>query len=138
MEFSTEGYQERIEKPWGYELIYTPKNMSQTGKILFVRAGQRLSLQYHEIKEETLCLFSGSARIWLENQAGEIEKIIMEPQRGYSVISGQRHRIEAIEDSFIIEVSSPEKGKTVRIEDEYSRTDETEEMRMQENRGWEA
>ena len=138
MEFSTEGYQEKIEKPWGYELIYTPKNMPQAGKILFVRSGQKLSLQYHESKEETLCLFSGQARIWLENSAGAIEKINMEPQCGYSVVSGQRHRIEAMEDSFIIEVSSPEKGKTVRIEDEYSRTDETEEMRAQKNRGWEA
>lgn len=138
MEFSTEGYQERIEKPWGYELIYTPKSMPQTGKIIFVRAGQKLSLQYHESKEETLCLFSGSALIWLENGSGEVEKKNMVSQHGYSVVPGQRHRIEAIEDSYIIEVSSPEKGKTVRVEDDHGREDETDEIRATVNRGWQA
>ena len=134
--FSTIPHQQRVEKPWGYEIIYTPAELSRAGKILFVKAGKKLSFQYHDQKEETMCLFSGRALIWLENQKGEIEKIEMETQKGYTVRPPQKHRVEAMEDSFILEVSSPETGTTVRIEDNYKRPDETEEIRKSDNRGW--
>ena len=51
----------KVEKPWGFEIILTPENLGRVGKILFVKKGERLSLQYHDQKEETLCLFSGKA-----------------------------------------------------------------------------
>lgn len=136
MRFTVEPHQERIEKPWGYEVLYTPKGLARTGKILFIKAGKRLSFQYHDEKEETLCLFSGSALVWLENDAGAIEKIPMELMKGYTVRIGQKHRVEAIDDSYIIEVSDPEKGNTYRIEDDNARKTETEEMRSAANRGW--
>ena len=60
----------------------------------------------------------------------------MELQKGYTVLPFQKHRIEAIEDSFFLEASSPETGTTVRLEDDYKRPDETEEVRSQKNRGW--
>jgi mannose-6-phosphate isomerase-like protein (cupin superfamily) len=134
--FSTTPVQERIEKPWGFEILYSPKNLTRTGKILFVKAGKRPSFQYHDEKEETICLFSGKALIWLENSSGEVEKIPMELQKGYTVLPMQKHRVEAMEDSFILEVSSPESGLTVRLEDDYKRPDETEEVRNTKNRGW--
>lgn len=134
--FQIEPHQEKVEKPWGFEVLYTPSDLPRAGKILFVKAGKRLSFQFHDEKEETLCLFSGKALIWLENSRGDIEKIQMELQKGYTVRVSQKHRIEAIEDSFLIEVSDPEVGNTHRVEDDFERGMETEAMRSSKNRGW--
>ncbi|MCL5009200.1 MAG: cupin [Patescibacteria group bacterium] len=136
MKFFLEPFYERVEKPWGYEVVLTPKDSERTGKILHVAAGKRLSFQYHETKEEVITLFSGRAVIWLEDDAGEIRKIPMEPKKGYLVKPPQKHRVEALEDSDIFEVSSPEKGTTYRLEDDFTRPDETESLRQQKNRGW--
>jgi len=136
MEFNTEPYAQKIEKPWGYEIIYTPEGIGRVGKILFVRAGNRLSLQYHEVKEETIALFSGSAKIFIENASGVIEEKSMQLQAGYTILPKQKHRIQAIDDSYIIETSSAEVGTTVRLEDDFSRSDETDEMRKSAERGW--
>ncbi len=134
--FILEPAQTRVEKPWGFEILFTPKEFPHTGKILFVFAGKKPSFQYHDEKEEVICLYSGKALIWLEYCKGEIEKIPMELQKGYLVQKFQKHRIEALEDSFFIESSSPETGITVRLEDDYKRPDETEEIRAKKNRGW--
>ena len=136
--FITVPYQARVEKPWGFEIHFTPKDFPHTGKILFVHAGKKPSFQYHDEKEEVICLYSGKALIWLENNKGEIKKIPMELQKGYLVQKFQKHRVEAIEDSFFLESSSPETGTTVRLEDDYKRPDETEEIRTQTNRGWQS
>jgi mannose-6-phosphate isomerase len=136
MQFFTEPFYERIEKPWGYEIILTPKDCSRAGKILHINAGKRLSFQYHDIKEETLTLFSGKALVWLEDAKGEIQKIPMELKKGYHVVPPQKHRVEALEDCDIFEVSSPEVGVTFRLSDDYTRPDETEDLRNQKNRGW--
>jgi mannose-6-phosphate isomerase len=135
-QFSIEPFQEKVIKPWGEETLYAPASLPYIGKILFVKSGKRLSLQTHNKKKETLCLFSGSALLWLENKDGDIEKVPMVPFYGYTIIPHQKHRIEAIENSYILEASTPEIGDTVRIEDDYSRPTETEEMRKQKNRGW--
>lgn len=136
MSFSVTPFQKKIEKPWGYEVIFTPMHSPRLGKILFVLAGRRLSLQYHDAKEETLCLLSGKAVIWLENESGEILKMPMELHKGYAVSLMQKHRVEALEDSFVIESSDHEKGNTFRLEDDYSRGTETEDVRRQDDRGW--
>ena len=117
-------YARKVNKPWGYEIIFTPKNLERVGKILFIKKGCRLSLQYHNQKEETLCLFQGKAKIWLEDKKGQIKTLYMKPQMGYTILKGQKHRLEALEDSFIFEVSSPEKGTTYRLEDDYQRRSE--------------
>ncbi len=134
--FTTDSFQKKITKPWGEEIIYTPAGLARTGKIIKIKAGQKLSFQYHEQKEETLCLLSGGCIIWIENAAGEIEKIPMKQSEGFTVQQRQKHRIEALEDSVVIEVSSPERGNTVRVADDYGRPDETEELRAEKNRGW--
>src|SRR5688500_638058 len=138
MSFTTEPYGKKIEKPWGYEILYTSPHSERVGKILFVRAGRRLSLQYHDAKEETLCLVSGKAIIWLENEQGESEHKPMELEVGYNVALMQKHRVEAVEDSLVIESSDIEKGNTFRLEDDYARGTETEDIRRQDDRGWHA
>jgi len=135
MAYTTESFQKETLKPWGRELLLTSPFLSQTGKILEVRAGMRLSLQYHETKEETLCLYSGQATLELENSRGELEKLDMEPLKGYYIAPKQKHRLCAITDCAVFEVSSPETGTTVRVEDDFGRPDETEAMRAGESRG---
>lgn len=125
-EFSTAPSALRVDKPWGHEIIWTPQGIARTGKILFVRAGMRLSLQYHDAKEETLCLVDGDAIFHLEDADGTIQPIPMVPRQGYTVRIGQKHRIEAVTDSTLVEVSDPEKGNTFRLEDDHARGTETE------------
>jgi len=135
-DFSTTPFQKKVDKPWGYEIIYTPEGLAYAGKILFVRAGKKLSFQYHDEKIETITLFSGKALIWLEDSSGTIQKVPMEQGKGYTIALQQKHRVEAVEDSFILESSVPESGTTFRVEDEYARPNETEDLRKEDNRGW--
>ncbi len=136
MKFTTNSTGEKVTTPWGKEIIFTPENLQRTGKILFIKGGKRLSFQYHDKKEETICLVSGKALIWLENKRGQIEKIPMEIKKGYTIEPMQKHRIEAVKDSLLVEASSPELGTTFRIEDDYNRGDETPGTRKKLNRGW--
>ncbi len=129
-------FSKKIKKPWGYEILLTAEDSPVTGKIAFTKAGHRWSFQYHDRKEETISLFSGEAEIWLENEAGEIEKIKMIPMSGYQVKSMQKHRFCAISDCWTFESSTPEKGNTFRLEDDYARETETEELRSLPGRGW--
>jgi len=124
-----------VSKPWGYELVFTPSDKPYTGKLLHVQAGKRLSLQFHDEKQETIMLLRGRAILLCDNAAGELEEIAMEPGKGYSNVPGQRHRLIALEDCDFIEASTPETGTTYRLEDDAGRTDETEAVRVQERRG---
>lgn len=123
--FSIKPFAKKVKKPWGWELIFTQPESQYTGKIIFVRAGARLSLQYHDQKEETLCLLSGKAEIWLEDNQRQIRHLPMKPQKGYRIKRYQKHRLAALEDSYFLEVSEPEKGNTYRLEDDYGRGNET-------------
>ncbi|KKU80945.1 MAG: Cupin 2 conserved barrel domain protein [Candidatus Gottesmanbacteria bacterium GW2011_GWA1_47_8] len=134
--FSLVPFVKRVEKPWGYEIIYTPDDAPATGKILHVNAGKRLSLQYHDVKRETLCLISGEAIITLSNDKDEQVEVKMELHKGYHVVPGQVHRVTAVTDIDFIEASTPELGNTFRLQDDSNRATETEEIRKQENRGW--
>lgn len=128
-------FSRRIEKPWGWELIWA-QTSSYTGKLLHIRAGQRLSLQYHDQKLETQCLLSGRAILVLEDANGELQEQFLEPGCGYTIYPYQLHRLVAIEDAEIYEVSTPEAGTTVRVADDFQRPDETEELRARPDRGW--
>ncbi len=134
--FVTTPFQKRVEKPWGHEIIWTPDDAPATGKLLHILAGKRISLQYHDAKRETLYLASGQAIITLSNEHDTTVEIPMESNKGYHVMPGQVHRITAVTDSDVYESSTPEKGNTVRIQDDAGRSTETEEMRKLENRGW--
>lgn len=134
--FKTVPFQKKIEKPWGYEIILTPENSQTVGKIIHIKAGCRLSFQYHDEKEETGVLISGQAHFLLEDAKGNLKEINMEPHKGYRVLPFQKHRYIAITDCDIFETSTPEKGNTIRLEDDYKRPTETENLRNSPNRGW--
>lgn len=126
-----EGYIKKVEKPWGYELHFTPDTLPYMGKILHIDAGKRLSLQYHDQKMESWYLLKGKVTIVLDG-----EEINMEPGKGFTTKVGEHHRLVGVEDSDILEVSTPEIGNTYRLEDDYARPTETEQMRKDPNRGW--
>jgi len=129
-------YQKKVDKPWGYEIIYTSDCDPITGKLLHVKAGKRLSLQYHDTKEEALCLIKGKAIITLSDSKKKLHEIPMELLKGYFVSKYQIHRITAITAIDFIESSTPEKGNTFRLEDDSNRKTETEAMRKKKDRGW--
>ena len=111
----------RVDKPWGYELHWAVTDR-YVGKIIHVNAGHALSLQYHNLKDETIYLQSG--KLEFEIQEGEsLIKREMLPGDAVHIIPKTIHRMTAIEDSDIFEVSTPELHDVVRIEDRYGRED---------------
>lgn len=134
--YSITPFQKRVDKPWGYEIIYTPDDAPAVGKILFVKAGKRLSLQYHDEKIESLCLIEGDGVMTISDSSGEKREVAMQKNKGFFVRPGQIHRVTAISDIIFIESSTPETGNTYRLEDDAKRSDETEVMRKTKNRGW--
>ena len=119
-----------VEKPWGREIWYADQT-AYAGKVLEVKKGRRLSLQYHERKTETLYLLSGKALLTFRPIASaEIpEAIQVTPADQHVWLPGQTihipvrtiHRFEAIEDSVLLEVSTPDLTDVVRLQDDFSR-----------------
>lgn len=110
----------RVEKPWGYELIWAETD-EYVGKILHVIAGEALSLQYHEIKDETLFLLTGRLLLQIGKSADQlIDYEMMEGQR-FHLPSRTVHRMIAETDCDILEVSTPHLEDVVRLEDRYGR-----------------
>lgn len=118
----SDGNAERVEKPWGYELIWS-RTDKYVGKLIVVERGKRLSLQLHRKKEESIYVASGRMRLHLENDAGEIVTREMGPGDHAHIPVGRRHRFEAVERVEILEVSTPELDDVVRFEDDYGRSD---------------
>src|SRR5438093_10440315 len=112
----------RVEKPWGYELWWA-RTDRYVGKILHVRRGESLSLQYHNVKDETILHQSG--RLLLESvaqgQREELRRIEMKPGDVFHITPGTLHRMTGIEDCDTLEVSTPELEDVVRLEDRYRR-----------------
>src|SRR5262245_13886314 len=111
----------RVDKPWGEEIIFA-ETERYAGKILVVRRGEILSLQYHRRKDETLYLYRGRMRLWID-EGGILTEKPMVPGDTCRVPPGTRHRLEALEDSEVFEVSTPELDDVVRLEDRYGRKD---------------
>ena len=130
--FTNEGYSRRVEKPWGYELHWTPDDLPYMGKILHVDADKRLSLQAHDKKQESWMVLNGQCKVIWDSPEGELIETVLEPGKGFTCAIGQRHRLAGITDCDILEVSTPEIGVTWRLEDDYARPDETEELRRQD------
>ena len=110
-----------IDKPWGHELIWA-KTDRYVGKILHVRAGEALSLQYHRVKDETIMVLSGRLQFefFAEGDPPSVRELV--PGEPFHVVPGLRHRMIAIEDTDVLEVSTPELDDVVRLEDRYGRT----------------
>lgn len=134
--FTITPYVKKVPKPWGYELHWVPEGLHYMGKVLHIEAGKRLSLQVHDQKQETYWLINGECDLVLENTKGELEVVHLQKGFGYTTQVGQRHRHQAVTDCDVIEASMPEVGTTWRLEDDYARPNETEELRKDPNRGW--
>jgi quercetin dioxygenase-like cupin family protein len=110
----------RVEKPWGYELWWAQTDR-YVGKLLHVKAGAQLSLQYHVKKDETIHLWSGEMILVL----GEGERLVehrMAPGDSFHVTPGTVHRMRAVTDCDVLEASTPEVEDVVRVQDDYGRT----------------
>jgi mannose-6-phosphate isomerase-like protein (cupin superfamily) len=111
----------RVEKPWGWELIWADTGR-YVGKILFVRTGQSLSLQFHREKDESWYVESGRARLEL----GDVGQAVLNAEviaegASFHFVPGTVHRVTALEDTTILEVSTPHLDDVVRLEDRYGR-----------------
>lgn len=129
-------YLKKIIKPWGEEVIYTPENLNYTFKQIKINDDCRLSLQSHTQKVETFVLIEGEADLVIGTDLDHLETIHMEIKKGYNIPIGIIHRMIGVKNAVILEASTPETGTTVRYQDDYKRPDETEEVRKQDNRGW--
>ncbi len=110
----------RVEKPWGYELRWAVTDR-YLGKVLHIERGEALSLQYHEHKDEYLYVVSGGVEIELGDGDGPLDRRRMSAGDTLHIMPGTRHRLTAIEDTDIYEVSTPEVEDVVRLEDRYGR-----------------
>ncbi len=108
------------EKPWGYELLFalTPQ---YAGKLIFVRKGQRLSLQYHSKKDETMLVHRGKASIEVGGTEETLKTVILTPGESIHIAPFTRHRLLAVEDTVLFEVSTPELDDVTRLADDYGR-----------------
>lgn len=110
---------QRVDKPWGYELIWA-RTDRYIGKLLHIRKGEKLSLQYHQRKEETVYLQSGRLVLVLDQGTGLVETEI-KPGESRHIPPLTKHRMIALTDCDIFEVSTPEMDDVVRLEDSYGR-----------------
>lgn len=120
----------RVDKPWGEENVFTEASLPYTGKLLHVLGGRRLSLQRHDVKTETILLLHGRARLTLATPDGGLEDFEMVAGVGYTIRAGQVHRLSAITDALLVEASTPERGMTERLEDDFGRAHEALESRQ--------
>lgn len=110
-----------IDKPWGHEEIFAETD-DYVGKILVIREGQALSLQYHEVKVETLRVLDGELDMITGPDVDNLEALRMEPGAVFHVSPGELHRMVAVSDCRLLEVSTNHLDDVVRLEDRYGRT----------------
>lgn len=112
----------RVEKPWGHELIWA-ETEQYVGKILHVKAGEALSLQYHEVKDETLFLLRGEMLLQAGPSLDALVDYTMSAGERVHIPTGTIHRMVAVTDVDILEASTPHLDDVVRLEDRYGRVD---------------
>jgi mannose-6-phosphate isomerase len=111
----------RVEKPWGWELIWADTE-DYAGKVLFVKAGHSLSLQFHREKDESWYVEGGRAELEMGAPGDAItESEVVGPGAAFRMRPGTVHRVKALEDTTILEVSTPQLDDVVRLEDAYGR-----------------
>lgn len=108
-----------VPKPWGHETIWAHTDR-YVGKILHIRAGQALSVQYHERKDETVHLLHGEMRYWVK-QGEEMTDVHLGAGESFRITPGTIHYMEAVTDCDVLEASTPELDDVVRIKDRYGR-----------------
>ena len=110
----------KVNKPWGHEEIFA-ETPNYVGKILFVRQGEALSLQYHEVKEETLRVLDGELELVTGRDAENLESHRLGPETVFHISPGTLHRMVALTDCRLLEVSTNHLDDVVRLEDRYGR-----------------
>lgn len=113
----------RVDKPWGYEIIWAHTDR-YVGKVLHINKGESLSYQYHVVKDETIRLLSGLLSMDIEI-GGERRQLQLAPGQCLHIVPGMRHRMSALEECDVLEVSTPELDDVVRLEDRYGRAGST-------------
>ena len=114
----TEG--RRVDKPWGHEEIWAHTDR-YVGKVLVIEAGKRLSLQRHEVKDESILVREGRLRLSLEDADGIVREHVLGPGEYRRIPTGRIHRFEAIDRCELVEVSTPELDDVIRLEDDFGR-----------------
>jgi mannose-6-phosphate isomerase-like protein (cupin superfamily) len=113
----------KVDKPWGYELIWALTD-DYCGKILFVKAGEALSLQFHREKDESWLIHAGRAQLEMGTPGDKMPNSeVVGPGAAFRMKPGTIHRVKALEDTTIIEVSTPQLEDVVRLEDNYGRVE---------------
>jgi len=111
----------KVDKPWGYELIWALTD-DYCGKILFIKAGEALSLQFHRVKDESWLIHAGRAQLEMGSPGDKMPNSeVVGPGAAFRLKPGTIHRVKALEDTTIIEVSTPQLEDVVRLEDNYGR-----------------
>ncbi len=113
---------ERLEKPWGHEIVFALTER-YCGKILFIRKGEQLSLQFHREKDEVIYLHEGRIRLEIGESGKSPDVEVVTPGHAFRLRPGTVHRWHALEDSLVLEASTPELDDVVRLDDRYGRTD---------------
>lgn len=111
-----------VDKPWGHEVWWADTDI-YAGKLLHVDAGQRLSLQFHRQKDESSYLLSGRLLLVRGAEADALDEQVIEPGHAWRNRPGTVHTIEALEDSVVLEVSTPHLDDVVRLQDRYGRAE---------------
>ncbi|HLU53053.1 MAG TPA: cupin domain-containing protein [Acidimicrobiia bacterium] len=109
-----------VSKPWGSEMIWAETD-DYVGKVIRIHAGHRLSLQLHEEKEESILVIGGKLRLHTGPDADNVTSRILEPGESAHIPPGMVHRFEAIEDTELVEVSTPQLMDVIRLQDDYGR-----------------
>ena len=110
----------RVPKPWGHEIIWAKSNR-YVGKILHINAGQELSVQYHNKKDETIYLLSGEIAYRVNGPGDQLQDVGLKPGESFRNTPGTIHQMVAVTDCDVLEVSTPELDDVVRLSDKYGR-----------------
>ena len=111
----------RVTKPWGHEIIWAHTER-YVGKILHINAGESLSVQFHNVKDETIYLLKGEMRYWVQVEgAATLQDMHLREGDAFRITPGTVHYMEAVTDCDVLEASTPETNDVVRLKDRYGR-----------------
>jgi mannose-6-phosphate isomerase len=111
---------ERVEKPWGHEIVFALTDR-YCGKVLFIRKGEQLSLQFHRRKDEVIYVHEGRIELEVGEPGRTPDVEVVGPGHAFRFKPGTVHRWRALEDTLVLEVSTPDLDDVVRLEDRYGR-----------------
>ena len=112
--------QKKVSKPWGHEVIFA-HTKDYVGKVLVIKAGHQLSLQFHKVKDETIFLARGEMKFVIEDDQGQMREVDLTPGQSFHIPPNRKHRMIAVKDCEVFEVSTPYLDDVVRLEDSYGR-----------------